>query len=64
MPPIAVTLEHDRLRYREARLVRALTVLEARAENLATHRQPLPSPLLTAISDFRSELATTRQRLP
>jgi hypothetical protein len=64
MPPIAVTLEHDRLRYREARLQRALTVLEARAENLETHGQPVPSPLFAAISGFRSELETTRRRLP
>ena len=63
MPPIAAYLEHDRLRYREARLVRALTVLEARASNLRDVGRLVPAPLASAITGFRGELDATRERL-
>ena len=63
MPPIAVYLEHDRLRHREARLARALTVLEARAEVLRTYGHPVPSSLASAITGFRTELDATREQL-
>ena len=60
MPPIAAYLEHDRLRYREARLARALSVLEARADIIRGIGHPIPAPLASAINGFRSELEATR----
>ncbi|HZO36903.1 MAG TPA: hypothetical protein VFB41_08505 [Solirubrobacteraceae bacterium] len=63
MPPIAAYLELDRLRYREARLARALRVLEARADVLKNYGHPVPSTLASAISGFREELEATREQL-
>lgn len=63
MPPIGAYLEHDRLRHREARLERALIVLEARASILRGLGRPIPAPLASTIVGFRSELEATRARL-
>lgn len=63
MPPIAAYLEHDRLRHREARLVRALTVLEGRAAQMRSAGRDVPPPLASAILGFRDDLHATRARL-
>ena len=63
MPPIAEYLELDRLRHREARLARVLTVLEARADTMRGSGRPVPAPLASAILGFRGDLDETRARL-
>jgi hypothetical protein len=63
MAPIAVDLELDRLRYREARLVRAVAVLEARAAELLAAERPIPAALSSALAGFRDDLAATRAQL-
>lgn len=62
MPPISAYLELDRLRHREARLTRALSVLEARADAFRSNGHPVPAPLASTISGFRSDLEATRAR--
>lgn len=63
MPPISAYLELDRLRHREARLSRALTVLEARADIMRRNGQQVPASLASTITGFRSDLEATRARL-
>jgi len=60
MSPIATVLETDRLRMQEARLARALRVLEGRMAELRRSGRPVPAPLSNAVTGFREDLQSTR----
>jgi hypothetical protein len=62
MPPIAVDLEHDRLAHREARLARAVGILETRVRDMHAASRPVPRPLVLALRSFRADLDDIRAR--